>query len=355
MGRVERTVAVLSAVAFAVVGHAVPAHAADAKPDSVVASVAPGSQTKAGYFSLATSPGSTTTQTVIIGNKQAHAVEAHVEAVNGFTSAATGTGFGTPGSPATGTASWVQVRTPVVTLQPGEQRGVDFTVRVPTDATPGIHLAGISASVPLSTVTTPTVANPRGATIAIKLQPQRVIAVEVIVPGLKAPRLAISGAHAIATPNGISLVLAMANTGNDYARGSAVITVPDTKLSAKVKLDTFVPGTKIQYTLPWTKDVVPGTHVVTAELRYGTKRLTWNGNVVINAATQRELQASLDKNRVQKSGGTFPWLLLLLGVGLAVLLALSLAVIRRRRGGAIRVMGAVAQPADSGDRDLSRI
>jgi hypothetical protein len=354
MGRVQRTVAVVAAAATALAVFAGAAVADSPKPDSVVASVAPGSQVKAGYYSFLGAPGSTTTQTVIVSNRETHAVEAHIEPVKGYTTNITGTGFDTPGTSPTGSARWVVVHTPVVTLQPDEQRRVDFTVRVPADATPGVYLAGISASVPLAAVTAST-APTRGASISIRLQPQRVIAVEVIVPGPKAPRLAIAGAHASATPNGISLVLAIANTGNDYARGSAVITVPDTKLSAKVKLDTFVPGTKIQYTLPWTKDVVPGTHAVSAVLRYGSQKLTWNGNVVINAATQRELQSSLDKNRLQTGAGTFPWLLVLLGIGALVLLALAIAVLRRRRGTAIRVVGTAAEPADSDDRDLSRI
>jgi hypothetical protein len=165
----------------------------------------------------------------------------------------------------------------------------------------------------------------------MKFQPRRIVAVEVTVPGAKAPKLAITGARAEATTGGVALALAIKNEGNDYARGSGLVEVNDSGLRKQFKIDTFVPGTKIDYLVPWTNDIVPGSHAVSAVLRYGDgRRLDWNGTVDINGALAKKLSTKLP-NATQHSSGGFPVLLVVAAAGFALLCVAGALILRRRR------------------------
>jgi hypothetical protein len=321
-------------VAFA--GLAAPGSAAEDGYDMVTALIAPGSSTGqgGGYYVLEAVPGSTVTQTIILRNDRPNPIEAHLEAVEAFTAATTGASYGAPGSQPGGTATWIVVSTPVVTLQPGESRNVDFTVRVPDDIAAGQYLAGMSASVPLPENAEPPGTVPANASaFDITLQGQRVIAVEIDVPGDRRPALEVTGARATATPDGLALLIGMANTGNAFARGTGTVTVADTGLEHDFEIDTFVPGTDIEFRVPWTKDVVPGTHEISVQLRYDDRRTNWNGTLDISAALQRQLEADLAENRVPTGSGGLP-VGLVAGGGLAgtFVLGAGAVALRRRRG-----------------------
>jgi hypothetical protein len=336
MGRVIRTVVAAAAAVVASGALAGPALAGDQKADTVTAFVAPGSKTdpKHGYYAFDAAPGSSTTQTVVVRNDRARPIVADVEGVDAYTGAATGANYDPPGTEPTGTGAWVVVATPEVTLQPGEQRNVDFTVHVPADAKPGVYLAGLSASVPTADdpAATGTTAPPKGAAFKVTLQAQRVFAVQVTVPGPAAPKLVVTGARATATPDGVALLIGMENRGNAYARGSGTIAVGDTGLQKRFTIDTFIPGTKIEYRVPWTKDVVPGSHDVSVLLRYGNGRATnWNGTVAINQTAQSQLESDLAKTRVPSGGDGMPWPLVVAGAAVALAFAAGIVALRRRR------------------------
>jgi WxL interacting protein linking bacterial and host surfaces len=333
MARRTRTVAAFAAAVAAFLGLALPAGAADQKADTVTAFVAPGSKTdaKGGFYAFDAAPGSSTTQTVVVRNDRARAIVAHVESVDAYTGASTGANYDPPGTEPSKTGTWVVVATPEVTLQPGEQRRVDFTVHVPADAKPGVYLAGISASVPQAPTAATTTANQKGAAFKVTLEAQRLIAVQITVPGPASPKLVVTGARATATPDGVALLIGIANRGNAFARGSGSIKVADTNLEQRFTVNTFVPGTAIEYRVPWTKDVVPGNHAVSVLLRYGNGRQSaWNGSVAINQTTQAKLQSDLAKNRLPSDHG-LP-VTLLAGAAVAVLACLAgVLVLRRRR------------------------
>jgi hypothetical protein len=318
---------------------ATPAVAADG-PDTVTAFLAPGSKTtpESGYYIFDAEPGSSTTQTIILRDDEPHPIQATIEAVDATTTDATGVTYGAIGSQPTGTGSWISVTTPEVTLQAGEERPVDFTVRVPPGTKPGVYLAGMSASVPLPK-TTPTTASaePRKAKFNVTLQSRRVIAVQITVPGPREPKLVVTGARATTTPQGVALLIGLANRGNDYARGTGTITVGDTGLDHTFKIDTFVPGTQIDYLVPWTKDVVPGAHAVSVRLRYGKAKVTnWDGSADISGSTKAQLESDLAATRVPDAkgdGGSLPWPLIAGGLSAAILCVGGVLVLRRRRRG----------------------
>jgi LPXTG-motif cell wall-anchored protein len=335
--RVRNAVVSLTA-AFTVLGGitlgaATPAHAIN-RGDAVAMTPAPGSSLAphgdAHYFVLKAKPGDTIEQKVRITNPNKHADTVNLEAVDGSTADETGAKYGPPGSPKATTGRWVAVSTPQITLQPGEQRDVSFSVHVPSDLGPGQYLAGVSASVPVAPGKK-NVASKGDASFNMDLQLQRVVAVEVDVPGAQAPNLVVTGAEPKATVNGIVLGIHMANQGNAFAHGQGVIRVADTKTDYSFELKTFVSQTAIVYPMPWTKDVVPGLHTVQVDLTYeGGHRTTWNGTVNIAGQTQTDLENGL-RHITVGGHGSFNWWLIVGGVVLLALIVGGIVFRRRNR------------------------
>ena len=214
--RVRRAVAILAAAFIVVAGLSVPSGAIE-RGDAVSLKPAAGSQMSppgtARFFLLKTKPGATINQTVRVINPNQHEDTVNLEAVDGNTRPETGAAYGTPGSPKARASRWVVISTPQITLQANEEREVPFTVHVPADLKPGQYLAGISASVPVADAKKK--AAPKGgASFNLNLEMQRVVAVEVDIPGERAPDLIVTGAEPTATPNGIQLGIHMANQGD---------------------------------------------------------------------------------------------------------------------------------------------
>jgi hypothetical protein len=319
-------VAVLAAVSVA------PSAWAAQRGDAISATVPPGSKVspEGRYYRLDAGPAKTVTQHVRVTNTNDHAVTVDLEAVDGTTSDATGVAFGTPGSPKALTSRWIVVSTPRVTLTPDEQRDVPFSVHVPRDTKPGQYLAALSASVPLHPEGASRGSNaPRSAEFAMSVRFQRNIAVEIDVPGARAPRLAVTGVEPRATAQGVALGVHIANEGNAFAHGNGVIRVADTKTDFDFKIDTFVSHTAIVYPMQWTKSVVPGSHHVQVDLEYeGGRRTTWNGTVDIAGSTKSRLQNDLHNLEIRPEDGLDPTLLV---AGLIALGFIGGAIALRRR------------------------
>jgi len=331
MVRMRRAVA--WAAAFVAFGGLAAAPAQAAKPGDVVAATpAPGSAVGPGhYFVLPIAPGQSMTQQIRIGNNNDHQVQVDIGAVDAYTSSTTGAVYNTPDTPVARTARWIVVSVPTITLAPKQGRDISFTVDVPKGTAPGQYLAAVSADVPLPPdASHGAPAGPRAAGISIGLQPQRVVAVEIDVPGPRSPKLAVTGVDPGVTPRGLTLGLHIVNQGNAFAHGSGVVRVADTNTDYAFKIDTFVPGTAIVYPAPWTKTVVAGLHHVEVDLTYeGGRRATWNGtvNVAGDAATQLENQL---KN-VTVHGASHNSLWLVLAALLLLVLAAGALHLRRRR------------------------
>jgi hypothetical protein len=327
--------AVAVAAAFVAFGGLAATPAGAVKPgDVVAASPAPGSTVGPGhFFVLPISPGQSLTQHVQIGNNNNHQVDVDINAVDTHTSNTTGVIYSTPDSPAATTARWIVVSVPKITLAPAQGREVAFTVQVPKGTPPGQYLAGLSVAVPLPPDAAGKGARngPNSAGFSIALQPQRVVAVEIDVPGPRAPNLIVSGVEPKATGGGVDLGIHIANQGNAFAHGSGVMRVADTNTDLTFKINTFIPGTSIVYPAPWTKSVVPGLHHVEVDLSYeGGRRATWNGEVNLAGAAATQLENQLRNVTPRSSSHSMLWLALA-AVLLALLVAGALYMRRRRR------------------------
>jgi hypothetical protein len=312
---------------------AAPAQAATKGTDTVTANAAPGSRLapNSHYFKFSAGPGASVTQTVRLVNHNKHTIDVRIAGLDGYTSDATGAAYTTPGEVAKRAGTWIVVATPELTMQSGESRDVDFTVHVPANAKPGQYLAAVGIWVPLASSTT-TLPGGQHAGFAVTLQGERVIAVEIVVPGPAHASLEVSGVRPVAAPDGLRLQVAMANTGNAFTHGSGVVTVADTKLDFPFNIDTFVSHTAITFRVPWTRTVVPGTHPVSIKLTYdGNRVTTWNGSVVIGGTLQRHLQQSLHDNQVGAPAPARDWSHLLLVAGILAVLACAAGAVWFRR------------------------
>ncbi len=337
---VMRAVAVMAAALVAsglvVNATAAPAGAATKGSDVVTPIPAPGSHLAphSHYYLLDMKPGELMTQTVVLHNDNDHPIDVRVDGIDGFTSDATGASYNTPYQKAKGTGRWIVVASPEITLQAGEARNVDFTVQVPRDAKPGEYLGALGLYVPLASPPTTVAADSGKATFGITLQGERVIAVQIVVPGPRSPHLQVSGVTPVAAPSGLRLNVGLKNTGNAFARGTGVIAVDDTQTNIPFTIGTFVSHTAITYRVPWTRAVVPGDHHVSVRLNYDGRVTTWNGTVSIAGALKSQLERALHETEpgapAPKSNHSSA---LLLWVGLAAaLLLIAGALVLRRRG-----------------------
>jgi hypothetical protein len=329
--RPARIVAALTMSLFGLGFAAAPAGAQADSTRVIAAAIPDGAATSPNgdYYLLQATPGQEITQQVKIANTNNTPVKVAVEPVDAGTSPNTGTTFGEPGDAKTGTARWITVSSPEITVTEGMERLVNFTVRVPDGTKPGQYLAGISASVPKAT-SDRNRNEPNQAAMSLELTFQRVIAVEIDVPGDWAPKLVVSGAQAEATPDGVSIGVHIANQGNAFARGRGSMRVASTNTDVNFAIDTFVSGTAIVMPIAWTDEVVPGTHKVQVDLQYDDgRRTSWNGDIVIAGQTQAALEQAVRNLQVTESSG-FPWMLVLAGVLAACFIAG--AVTLRRRG-----------------------
>jgi len=330
----RRAVVLVTAAFIASAGAVTPAGAGKFG-DVVAATASPGSKIspQGHFYLLDAQPGDTITQSIRVSNPNDHAVTVMVDAVDATTGDLTGVQLGRPGSARALTSRWFVVSSPQITLAPNMARDVPFTLHVPPNAAPGQYLAGISASVPLSADDTKGNQPPAGkAGFSMAVRFQRGIAVEIDVPGPRAAVLAVSGAEPKATPDGVSLGVHIANTGNAFAHGSGVVRVADTNTDVSFKIDTFVAHSAIVYPVRWTKAVVPGTHHVEVDLTYeGGRRTSWSGTVVIAGDAQSKLQSALQNVTVRKhtSANVLPFLLV--GALFVVLVGAAIVMRRRRR------------------------
>lgn len=328
--------AAFGCVAFGIAG-AAPAAAATQGSDVVTPAPAPGSQLAphSRYYLLRLRPGAVATQTVVLYNDNAHPIDVHVDGIDGFTSDATGASYDTPYQQAHGTGRWIVVSTPEITLQAGAERSVDFTVRVPPSAAPGQYLGGLGMYVPLSSTTTTIASAPGQATFGITLQGERIIAVEVVVPGAARPDLQVTGVTPVAAPSGLVLDVGLANTGNAFAKGTGVVAVDDTNTNVAFTIGTFVSRTAISYRVPWTRTVVPGDHNVSVKLDYDGRVTTWNGTVSIAGNLKNNLERALHQTEpgAPTAPSTTRWWnpLVVAGAAAALACVVGAAVLRRRR------------------------
>ena len=236
-----------------------------------------------GYFILDTTPGQIIADQVVVINSGTTVGTVRLFAVDAVTGQGGGASFPDAAAPRRDVGSWIRLDRAELTLQPGEQQTVDFTVTIPAAATAGEHLGGLVA---LDT------AIKQGAPGALRIdtQSRMVTAVQVNLPGQTVERLTVGGVSTGGPEGKQILLLDLRNAGNIMLRpvGSLVVTdaAGATVQDLPLKIDTFLPGDTLQYPVAVQKQALgAGQYRAKVDLTYGTSGVTsYEGDFSITAA-----------------------------------------------------------------------
>lgn len=236
-----------------------------------------------GYFILDATPGQIINDQVVVINSGTTVGTVRLFAVDAVTGQGGGASFPDDAAPRRDVGSWIRLDRAELTLQPGEQQTVDFTVTIPAATTAGEHLGGLVA---LDT------AIKQGAPGALRIDTQNrmITAVQVNLPGQTVERLTVGGVSTGGPEGKQILLLDLRNAGNIMLRpvGSLVVTdaAGATVQDLPLKIDTFLPGDTLQYPVAVQKQALgAGQYHAKVDLTYGTSGVTsYEGDFSITAA-----------------------------------------------------------------------
>src|SRR5581483_5881501 len=211
------------------------------------------------YFILDAKPGDVIHDQIRVVNTGGKTGTAYLYPVDATTGQTSGAVYLSRQSPRHDVGAWIRLSQSSVTLAPGRNAVVDFTIRVPRPVRPGDHLGGIVAE--NSQVQQ---SNGKGA-LQIKIKHLTIDAVEIQLPGravgvVQATAVKAGGEH------GFQYVYVhLKSTGTVMIKPNAALTVKNAagRIVAKraFQLDTFLPGTQIDYPVLLPKlALTPGSY-----------------------------------------------------------------------------------------------
>ncbi|HEY7134843.1 MAG TPA: DUF916 domain-containing protein [Acidimicrobiia bacterium] len=325
-----RRAAALAAMALGVALAAVPVAGAATQPVGSV-SVTPGSGSAlapgGGYFLLSGAPNASFEQSVTVANNGSAPVTAVMAGVDATTAAGTGAVYGAPGEVPRRVGTWIVPDEARFELASHETKTLRFSVHVPTGVTSGQYLGGLSVGIGVPSAPPPPASTATsGFGVAITMQTQRVLAVEVDIPGAPfVPNLVVRDTRFATAGIGRVLAVTIANDGNGFAHGSGTIAAPSEQVNQPIAVGTFVPGTSAEYEVPWPAGADEEHARVDVSIDYDGRALRWSGVVGGAPATPTTEPAA------HHSGGARVGVVVFVVGGLALALGLVLLVVGRRR------------------------
>ncbi|MEU4289732.1 DUF916 domain-containing protein [Kribbella sp. NPDC026596] len=251
-------------------------------------------------YSYTVNPGGQVEDGLVVANSGKTPLTLAVYAADGFTTDAGKLDLLTNDDKSTSVGTWVRTAQGQVTVPPGKSIQVPFTLTVPADATPGDHMGGIITSL----------TNHR---LAIRIRIQ--------VSGELKPSMSVDDAHLRYSGKGdATLTYTVRNTGNTIlaARPTTAVSALFKAADANTAADTpqLLPGE--------TWKVSTTVHGVTPILRL-TGKVTLLP-LLMDAAGST---GTLDTITTTTHTWTFPWMLLVLLVVLAVLVFGAYRLVKR--------------------------
>lgn len=251
--------------AFAAALTITPAHADFGGLSAAPATSDPGNPATRAYFILNATPGQTITDQVKVSNSGAGPKDLLVSAVDGVTGATSGAVYANRQDPVTKAGTWLATAVSSLTVPAGASKMVDFTVRIPANAAPGDHLAGVALED----------AHPssNGSNFQVTTVLRAVVGVLVHVSGPAAFHTFLGSASIVPFTDNSPLAMVRVNLGDDGTLlGKPKLTVVldgPNGYHGEVRdhqLDTLLPGDTIAYPLPWPDQLQPGDYTITATL-----------------------------------------------------------------------------------------
>jgi hypothetical protein len=221
------------------------------------------------YFVVKAKPGDTVSNSVRVVNTGTRSGTVLLYPVDATTGRTSGAVYLDRTKPRHDVGAWIAVGTPSLTLAAGKSAVVPVTLHVPATARPGDHLGGVVAE-----NTALTQGSGKGS-LQIRVRHLTIVGYEVQVPGPAAALAEVTGVKA-AGENGYQFVdLHLANTGALTSKPTGTLVITDSNgkqvASESFKLDTFLPGTAIDYPVLLPKQALaPGDYRAAVTLTYGS-------------------------------------------------------------------------------------
>ena len=260
------------------------------------------------YFVYELRADSTVSGNVLLRNNGQAPMTVHLTAVDARTSQQGGSSFANIDETPMAVATWLKLGEQQVTLEPGQERDIAFTVHVPASINPGQYLAGISAYLPANDGDDTSSSKNVGA--HIKLQHRYVIAVQINVPGLWTSSMLIKSIDLVSQPSGTRVIARLKNDGATFLKpkGSVKIISHDGRLliDQPIEMGTFVTGTDASYPVIWPETPIPGKYQVSISLDYADgKTATYDEELEIAAkAAVPQSQQPASKSQQPAPGST---------------------------------------------------
>lgn len=309
---------------------------ADAAELGFTARPLPGSpNAQLGFFKLDAKAGATVEREVVLTNLTNKAKVIDLTPCDGAAAVYGGVAYTDNETKPAAVGSWIRLARSEVTLPPGESVRVPLVVSVPSTVTTGVHMGGISIWEPAAATTSGSAeAGGDEATTRITMVTRMVLTVMVTTPGPAVPDLTINGVKAEARPDGMHLLVGIANEGTAPTSGEGTISLAQGGYREKIALGDMVPGSSTDYPVAWKTDPAQGAYQAQVEIRYADdkKVATWSGTFTVGGAEKKQLKDRLVVGA--KSG--LPWELIgwavlgTLGAGILLLAGILLGRPRQR-------------------------
>jgi hypothetical protein len=215
------------------------------------------------YFIVTATRGTSFTDHIAIVNSNAQPIELLAYPVNGLTGTTSGDVYANRQDARVSTGAWLTHATESINV-PADSPVVEaFTVKVPKNATPGDHLAGMAFQAAQHTV--------GGGHFAITEIVREVVGIEIIVRGSASKRIAVRGASLAALPgtNFPAVVVKLANTGRVLCQPVLTVSLKGAGQKALVvsrPLDTVLPADSIAYPFEWPRALAAGSYATTVKV-----------------------------------------------------------------------------------------
>ena len=264
------------------------------------------------YFKPVLAPGASFSDEVLVTSASDTPLQLLISAVDGLTGQTSGAVYANRDAPVTKAGAWVTPSISALSLAPGAQALVPFTIKVPAAATPGDHLAGLAVEN----------ANPQRSSgqFAVTTVIRTVVGVDITVPGPAEAGLRLGRLALKALPGTGVATLSMQLGDN---RGKLVKPLVAVSLRGPGRyrhgvtrqLDTILPGDTIAYPFIWPDSLVPGIYHVVIRATGGPQPILRQADLRLGTALHGATHPNLPNNT---SGFPIAWVL---AIGLALILA----------------------------------
>jgi hypothetical protein len=286
-------------------------------------------------FTYTVDPGTVIADTMRVTNTGTTSLDLAVYAADAFTTPSGNIDLNTADAPSVDAGTWVAADTPQLTLAPGAQADIGFTITVPPDAAPGDHSAGLITSF-------------RGGSDGATIDVDRRLGtrVTVRVAGELTPAVDVDDVSAAYTsswnpfePGVLVLSYRLTNAGNTLVTGGDESTASGPLGAFGIAVDRLA--------LP---EVIPGS---TVDVRREVAIAPWGwitGEVVLHPEAVGLGAQDLAAVTVPYTVAAVPWTLLIAFAAIAAIAVTVWLVVRRRAARPTAGAGAGVTAAGAGNR-----